>query len=1169
MMECEDEESLVDDVIEDIADFEEESQLKDYFAKSAQCDNTNSQNKLLLKKVAILDKKSVQKENLESKFEAPHSFPSTGDIYESGGVSLHSESLSEDQDEKHSLLEEHLLMLHLSLEGSPSQEVTGNVLKAVTGAQTALRSASKPERNLFLSVLGSRDSVLINRLVAFIGISNDPVIVGAVCGLIYDCLAPSCDGNIRQNLIKSLVHNNTTEALFRCFRNLPSSLFCKSDLGLIHGLQVIAKLASKDAKMAVKCRLVGGVKLTHQLIHTHSKNNQLLLPLLIILKFITKNPTNQMVLGKDGCVTTLLNLLNSLPKTHWAKIKLILENLALLTKTTPVSPRLTATINSGGQKLQALLNCFFESNVVRLVRENGIVKLLSLLESWEKTEKRHQVKVLRSLLSVLSHLCDSKHGRKAVIGLKGNEVLHKFIMSCPSDSKFDSILGIALNVFLKCSSKDELPVMSLRGAFIFRTASLETSSQSNFDSRDSTTELDRDSSDDEDEFGEDDDDEDDSKGFDLATSYNPQTTRIEDLIKMAVFFQEYQDFNLDKENEVPKSNSKLKKEEISISEMYLQQSSSTKTFINFVKVAYPDMIMAEGPSALEPLYQKNSRVIREKALRTVDRVLNASTYHEKVVFDLDYLLKSDHSRQLITPMDPPIRSLNNWDEKRVGKKDISVNHLNFESRFESGNLRRAIQIAPYEYDLVLNSDVNSWHHHQWFYFEVSNMEAGVPYIFNIINNEKPNSEFNFGMKPVIFSVKDSLLGRTAWVRTGYDICYHKNHFARIPKNSENSKFRKGTGKSYYTVSMTLKFPHSNDVVYLAYHYPYTFTKLQTFLSSLDSVKLSDKLFYRNQTLCQTLNGNAVPLLTITNTNKKAKDKEVIFLTARVHPGESNSSWVMEGTIKFLLGQTEEARALRDIFIFKIVPMLNPEGVIYGNQRCGLTDEDLNRRWKGPNPSLHPSIYNTKALIEHLTAVVGKRPLIFCDFHGHSRQKNVFMYGCSSQQSWWHPDKDLPEDGKFMILPRLAQLHMATFSLSDCRFDVERARESTARVSVWRQFQVKYSYTMEASTCGCDRGPYKNHHLSPKLLIDSGEGFCRTLYHFSREGHSFQPKSFMNSRLSLLTSSKSVDVEAVKSTAKSKVVEKCEEQDSDSTDLDSEDDLDLDLYGISRRKVDKP
>jgi len=46
--------------------------------------------------------------------------------------------------------------------------------------------------------------------------------------------------------------------------------------------------------------------------------------------------------------------------------------------------------------------------------------------------------------------------------------------------------------------------------------------------------------------------------------------------------------------------------------------------------------------------------------------------------------------------------------------------------------------------LILNSDVNTNHHHQWFYFEVSNMEAGVPYQFNIINCEKVNSQFNFG-----------------------------------------------------------------------------------------------------------------------------------------------------------------------------------------------------------------------------------------------------------------------------------------------------------------------------------------------------------------------------------------------------------------------------------------
>lgn len=50
----------------------------------------------------------------------------------------------------------------------------------------------------------------------------------------------------------------------------------------------------------------------------------------------------------------------------------------------------------------------------------------------------------------------------------------------------------------------------------------------------------------------------------------------------------------------------------------------------------------------------------------------------------------------------------------------------------------------YEYDLVLNSDINSNHYHQWFYFEVSGMRVGATYRFNIINCEKSNSQFNYG-----------------------------------------------------------------------------------------------------------------------------------------------------------------------------------------------------------------------------------------------------------------------------------------------------------------------------------------------------------------------------------------------------------------------------------------
>lgn len=51
----------------------------------------------------------------------------------------------------------------------------------------------------------------------------------------------------------------------------------------------------------------------------------------------------------------------------------------------------------------------------------------------------------------------------------------------------------------------------------------------------------------------------------------------------------------------------------------------------------------------------------------------------------------------------------------------------------------------FEYDLIMNADVNSNQHHQWFYFEVRDMKLAVPYRFNIINCEKFNSQFNYGM----------------------------------------------------------------------------------------------------------------------------------------------------------------------------------------------------------------------------------------------------------------------------------------------------------------------------------------------------------------------------------------------------------------------------------------
>lgn len=65
--------------------------------------------------------------------------------------------------------------------------------------------------------------------------------------------------------------------------------------------------------------------------------------------------------------------------------------------------------------------------------------------------------------------------------------------------------------------------------------------------------------------------------------------------------------------------------------------------------------------------------------------------------------------------------------------------LVFESRFESGNLKRAIQLDKNEYELVLKPDHNTKNYTQWFYFRMSNTRKYREYIFHIINFVKPDS----------------------------------------------------------------------------------------------------------------------------------------------------------------------------------------------------------------------------------------------------------------------------------------------------------------------------------------------------------------------------------------------------------------------------------------------
>jgi murein tripeptide amidase MpaA len=92
-------------------------------------------------------------------------------------------------------------------------------------------------------------------------------------------------------------------------------------------------------------------------------------------------------------------------------------------------------------------------------------------------------------------------------------------------------------------------------------------------------------------------------------------------------------------------------------------------------------------------------------------------------------------------------------------------------------------------------------------------------------------------------------------------------------------------------------------------------------------------------LCKSLAGNDVEMLIVTNFASPPENialRKSIILTSRVHPGETNASIVMDGVIEFLVGDDDKADFLRNTYVFKIIPMLNPDGVIVGNYRCSLS-----------------------------------------------------------------------------------------------------------------------------------------------------------------------------------------------------------------------------------------
>lgn len=168
-------------------------------------------------------------------------------------------------------------------------------------------------------------------------------------------------------------------------------------------------------------------------------------------------------------------------------------------------------------------------------------------------------------------------------------------------------------------------------------------------------------------------------------------------------------------------------------------------------------------------------------------------------------------------------------------------------------------------------------------------------------------------------------------------------------------------------------------------------------------------------------------------------------------------------------------------------MLNPDGVAYGSNRCSLAGCDLNRQWKKPSRTLHPTIYYAKAMVRQEKAY--RDVLLYVDLHGHSRKMNVFMYGCDDKK------KPRPMSRIFPKLLSWNTLGRKYLSFADCSFSMKKGRESTARVVVAKELGIPNAFTLEGTFAGINFGPLQDQHLNGNHFQEMGHAVCDTLLDF--------------------------------------------------------------------------